>query len=1027
MKPIRKLPLTLLMLLFGITLTYAQQPFVVLSGHVINQQTGMPMPGQPVFIALDSLNYPGYYNEVYTNEAGYYTDNIPFSSELPGFINVSTPDCNGVMAIQTICIVPGIQELTLDFTICSQGTAGCVAQFSFFPTSDDRMTMAFTDESFTAPGASITGWFWDFGDGNTSAEQNPVHTYGEPGFYTTCLYISSNDSSCYGSMCMMVDAGNILPGGCDNYFSYYPDSSGTAMTYVFEGFTMNGEVDSWNWDFGDGTTASGQTVTHVFQNPLMYYTICLTTTGTVNGEPCTGTSCQEVFIYVPSPCESFFWYQPDSTGTVYQFEGWAMGTTQMDSWHWDFGDGSTAEGQYVSHAFADPNQVYNVCLTTTSADPNGGSCTYTSCQEVYYYVPSPCESSFWYYPNAGGNSFTFEGWSYNNQVESWTWEFGDGTTATGQMVTHTFENPGEFFTVCLTTTGTGPDGTSCTFVSCQEVYIYIPSPCENYFEFTSNDANTYTFTGHLMSNEPAVYSWDFGDGYTASGQQVSHTFPPSWGMVYNVCLTTVTTNPADSCMSTSCQIIFPGGGGGECQAVMSAYPDSSGYTYYFADLSQGDHNIRFWDFGDGEQSSEANPVHTYNGPGIFMACLTIGDSLSNCWDQTCMEIWVDVVQPECQASFFAFPSDSTTSPLSYQFINTSFPGFTNQQWSFGDGTASFDVNPLHTYAVPGTYDVCLTIWDSAGYCQSTYCMPVFAGEAPSGYNVAGVVVAGNAPAEQGVVLLFGADNTFSGISTIDSMGTYNIGGVPAGSYYIYAMLSPGSSGSELYLPTYYTNSLTWQGATLVNAGEPNGWYPINMVSAVYAGQGNGTITGTINYSGSFKSGGAPAANVEIVLFNSTGIPVAYTFSNADGSFAFENLPYGEYTVHAEMAGKTTHAMVLTLSDSNAAPSVGFVITATDINATALGQNDLSLDELEAGNVYPNPVGDMLYLELNSSVSGNMTLEITDQLGRVLKQERIRQSGGDKRISISTSNLNHGIYMIRVSSDGYQPLQRKFVK
>ncbi|MBL7904110.1 MAG: PKD domain-containing protein [Bacteroidales bacterium] len=1027
MKPIRKLLLTLMMVLLGFMLTFAQQPFVVLSGHVLNQQTGLPVAGQPVFIALDSLNYPGYTNEVYTNEAGFYTDNVPFSSGVPGFINVSTPDCNGAMAMQTVCIVPGIQELTLDFTICSQTTSGCVALFSFIPTSDDRMTIAFTDESFTSPGSTISGWFWDFGDGITSTQQNPVHTYQQPGFYNACLYISSNDSSCFGNLCLMVDAGNVLPGGCDNYFSYYPDSSGTAMTYVFEGYTMNGEADSWNWDFGDGTTASGQTVTHVFQDPSMFYTVCLTTTGTVNGEPCTGISCQEIFNYVPSPCESFFWYQPDSTGTGYQFEGWSMGTAQMDSWHWDFGDGSTAEGQIVNHVFADPNQVYNVCLTTTGADPTGGTCTYTSCQEVYYYVPSPCESSFWYYPNAGGNSFTFEGWSFNNQVDSWTWEFGDGTTATGQMVTHTFENPGEFFTVCLTTTGTGADSTACSFVSCQEVYIYIPSPCENYFEYTSNEANTFFFTGHLMSNEPASYFWDFGDGFTATGQQVSHTYPPSWGMVYNVCLTTVTTNPADSCMSTSCQAVFPGGGGGDCQAVMSASPDPSGYTYFFADLSQGDHNIRFWDFGDGEQSSEANPVHTYNAAGIYLACLTIGDSLSNCWDQTCQEIWVDVVQPECQASFFAFPADSTTSPLSYQFINTSTPGFTNQQWSFGDGTASLDVNPVHTYAVPGTYEVCLTIWDSTGYCQNTYCMPVFAGDAPAGYNVAGVVIAGNAPAEQGVVLLFGADNTFSGIATIDSMGIYNIGGVPAGSYYIYAMLTPGSAGSELYLPTYYTSSLTWQGATLVTAGEPNGWYPITMVSAVYAGQGNGTITGTITYSGSFKSGGAPAANVEIVLFNSTGIPIAYTFSHEDGSFAFENLPYGEYTVHAEMAGKTTHAMVLTLSDSSATPSVGFVITATEINATALGQNDLSLDELEAGNVYPNPVGDMLYLELNSSVSGSVTVEITDQLGRVLKQERISQSGGDNRISIATSGLTKGIYLIRISSEGYQPLQRKFIK
>ena len=50
----------------------------------------------------------------------------------------------------------------------------------------EGLTMTFTDASTGA-----TSWYWDFGDGNTSTEQNPTHTYAEPGTYTVTLLINT--------------------------------------------------------------------------------------------------------------------------------------------------------------------------------------------------------------------------------------------------------------------------------------------------------------------------------------------------------------------------------------------------------------------------------------------------------------------------------------------------------------------------------------------------------------------------------------------------------------------------------------------------------------------------------------------------------------------------------------------------------------------------------------------------------------------------------------------------------------------
>lgn len=1022
----KKLLFMLLLMTMAVTFAIAQQPNVILNGHVLNQQTGNPVAGQTMYISVDSLNYPGYYNQVLTDETGFYTDQIPYiQGTQQGQIFVSTADCNGMMASGTASFYPGVQEVTIDFNICGNPATGCVASFRYVPSSNDMLTFSFIDASYTMPGSAINSWVWDFGDGNTSAEQNPVHTYAQPGFYNTCLYISSNDSSCSSSFCMPVEADSTYPVPCDNYFSYFPDSSGTG--YTFEGWAMNGQAYSYLWDFGDGTSGSGQVVTHVFADPSLTYNVCLTTTGMgPDSLSCTAISCQEVFIYVPYPCESSFGYYPDSTSTGYIFEGWTM-SNQVDSWSWDFGDGTSANGQVVTHSFTDPGAFHNVCLTTTGTGINGEPCVFISCQEVYIYIPSPCESSFWYYPDSTGSGFTFEGWAMNNQVDSWTWDFGDGTSAEGQTVSHSYADPNVMYTACLTTTGTGPDGVTCSFTSCQEVYIYIPSPCENYFEAVTSDSNTYFFTGHLFSGAPADYFWDFGDGSTASGQQVTHTFQDGMGTVFNVCLTTFTIEPAtnDSCMSTSCQVIFPGGGGSSCKAIMSAIPDSSGYTFNFQNLSQGEHSFIFWDFGDGEQSTVANPIHTYTSPGIYFACLTIGDSLNNCWDQTCQEIWVNAVQPGCQASFFAFPADSIQTSLNYMFINTSAPDYSNQQWSFGDGTTSFEPNPAHVYANPGIYTACLTIWDTIGVCQSTTCMEIFAGEATGNNTISGVVLAGNTLADQGIVWLIGANNYYYAETLIDSAGTYNFGGVPAGSYYIYAMLTPGSPVFFDYLPTYYASSLTWQGATIVTTGEPNAWYPISLVSSMYWSQGNAGITGTINWGGTFKSGGTPAANVEIVLFNSTGLPIAYTFSDSDGNFAFSNLPYGEYTLHAEMTGKTTETVVVILTVNATTASINFVITANAISA--LGNEGPDAPELMAGNPYPNPVGETLYLELNAFASGPVVVEILDLQGRIILSERKQMASGSSRISVATGNLTKGLYLLRVSTEGREPLQRKFVK
>jgi hypothetical protein len=118
-------------------------------------------------------------------------------------------------------------------------------------------------------------------------------------------------------------------------------------------------------------------------------------------------------------------------------------------------------------------------------------------------------------------------------------------------------------------------------------------------------------------------------------------------------------------------------------------------------------------------------------------------------------------------------------------------------------------------------------------------------------------------------------------------------------------------------------------------------------------------------------------------------------------------------------------MVVMLSDETSNASVDFVISATEINA--LGRDENNLPKLEAGNVFPNPVADALYLELNAALSGKASAEILDLQGRIILSQELSLAGGNNRISINSSSLSKGVYILRITASGYQPVQRKFVK
>jgi PKD repeat protein len=143
------------------------------------------------------------------------------------------------------------------------------------------LTVAFTDRSTGSPDS----WAWDFGDGSTSADRNPVHTYASPGTYTVRLVASNGAGSNSETKVyyITINAAFQPPGA--SFTGFHPVNS-QEMTVQFID-RSSGPPTSWSWDFGDGGTSNLQNPVHTYSNPGTYI-VTLTVSNSAGSSETTG-------------------------------------------------------------------------------------------------------------------------------------------------------------------------------------------------------------------------------------------------------------------------------------------------------------------------------------------------------------------------------------------------------------------------------------------------------------------------------------------------------------------------------------------------------------------------------------------------------------------------------------------------------------------------------------------------------------------------------------------------------------------
>ncbi|MFO8009510.1 MAG: PKD domain-containing protein [Dehalococcoidia bacterium] len=197
--------------------------------------------------------------------------------------------------------------------------------------------------------------------------------------------------------------------------------------------------------------------------------------------------------------------------------------------------------------------------------------------------------------------------------------------------------------------------------------------------------------------------WEFGDGYTSKAKNPSHTYVEPG--IYTVTLTVEGPDGRDT--KTRKDLI-------EVIEVDFTASPTTGYNpveVEFKDLSMWNITSWAWDFGDGNTSSEQNPVHTYTSAGVYDVTLAVIGQSDTAVTKT-RNAYINVLEPPPVADFYCH--SSTYVGFDEQFTDLSQGTVTDWRWNFGDGTTSNLKNPTHSFAFPGTYTVRLTVEGPGG-------------------------------------------------------------------------------------------------------------------------------------------------------------------------------------------------------------------------------------------------------------------------------------------------------------------------
>jgi len=559
--------------------------------------------------------------------------------------------------------------------------------------ADVQTNIAFT--STLAGGTSPFGYTWDFGDGSTSRNVNPTHTYAATGVFAVQLTVLDG----VGHMANASLAVTVNP-PLSATASSNITTGDAPLTINFSGLASSGTPTyTYAWSFGDGTTSHG------VQNPSHLYGAAGTYTAVFTATDASGQSASaNVVITVHTGPVATANASPisGSAPVAVNFTASASGGVAPYGYQWTFGDGATGSTQNPSHTYVSAG-IFTATLTVT--DAVGGK---VQANVGPISVSGPLSARAGAAPTAGDAPVTaafFGSASGGTLPYSFTWSLGDGTTSNAQNPSHLYGTAGTY-TATLTVT----DAQNHSAAAQATVDV---SPTLSASDSVSPGSGTaplpVAFTANTSGGKaPFSYRWAFGDGATSTSQNPAHSYGVPGTFTVSLMVTDANGSVVPVAPLTVNVVAGP-------LVASAASATSSGDAPMAAALSGsvtgGTPPYTFaWNLGDGTTSSQSSVNHTYTSAGSYTASLTVTDS-HGVTSQASVQL---TVYPALSISTTATPT-SGEAPLQVGFTASASGGLApySYTWGFGDTATAAGSSATHSYGA-GTFHPTLTVHDSAG-------------------------------------------------------------------------------------------------------------------------------------------------------------------------------------------------------------------------------------------------------------------------------------------------------------------------
>ena len=439
----------------------------------------------------------------------------------------------------------GNYQVTLLQTDTVQNCLDTTTQFLSVCTAEFSADTFGLTVDFTPLDTGAISYLWDFGDGNSSTQVTPTHTYAQPGIYGVSLLINTA-GGCFSSYFDSVQVGNQTAACSANFLA------NTLPNNQVQFFNLSNPLDSFAmanyvWEFGDGTVDSSSFCCPIkTYNSPGTYEVCFSFT-TLNG--CSASYCDSVVV--GNACQAGFTF--DTTGQAVNFTNTSQGNNL--NYFWSFGDGVTSTAISPNHTYLSAG-TYSVCLLIS----NNAGCVDSLCQSITV-GPAGANCSASFIPlNQSNGQIVFQNSSVpvdSTLISSFVWDFGDGNfdSVDYAVTAHQYNGFGPY-QVCLTIETVG----GCVDTYCDSVFITNAGNCQADFNATTSGL-TANFTNTSIAGPNAVYNWFFGDSVGTSTQvNPSYTYPSAG--TYSVILTLIDSTAGGICTDAIVQQVTVSNGGG---------------------------------------------------------------------------------------------------------------------------------------------------------------------------------------------------------------------------------------------------------------------------------------------------------------------------------------------------------------------------------------------------------------------------------------------------------------------------------